>query len=125
MNLNQLTIPVAELERSVAFYQKLGLQLIVLSRPYYARFACADGPTTFSLHLAEGSINSGCWIYFEIENLDQKVHELQKQGFDFEELPNDKPWLWREARLRDPDGHQLILYYAGQNRLNPPWRIKD
>jgi len=28
-----------------------------------------------------------------------------------------------EARLRDPDGHQVRLYDAGVNRLNPPWRI--
>jgi len=125
MNLNQLTLPTKDLDRSVDFYKKLGLELIVYSAPHYARFVCPDSQTTFSLHLEEEKINSGCWIYFEIENLDQKVHELQKAGFDFEELPNDKLWLWRESRLKDPDGHQLILYYAGENRLNPPWRIKE
>lgn len=125
MNLNQLTIPTQDLDCSVAFYKRLGLELIVYSAPNYARLVCPDGQSTFSLHLEEGPINSGCWIYFEIENLDQKVSELQKAGFDFEELPNDKPWLWRESRLKDPDGHQLILYYAGENRLNPPWRIKE
>jgi hypothetical protein len=39
-------------------------------------------------------------------------------------MPNNKSWLWREARLKDPDNNQLILYYAGINRQNPPWRIK-
>jgi hypothetical protein len=34
------------------------------------------------------------------------------------------PWLWREARLRDPDGHRVCLYRAGQNRKNPPWRLR-
>ena len=41
----------------------------------------------------------------------------------FEQAPTDMDYLWREARLRDPDGHQLRLYWAGDNRLNPPWRI--
>jgi len=41
----------------------------------------------------------------------------------FEELPTDKGWLWREARLKDPDNNQLILFYAGDNRKNPPWKI--
>jgi len=41
----------------------------------------------------------------------------------FEELPNDKKWLWREARLRDTDNNQIILFFAGKNRKNPPWRI--
>ncbi|MEM7380928.1 MAG: VOC family protein, partial [Bacteroidota bacterium] len=40
-----------------------------------------------------------------------------------EELPRDQSWLWREARLKDPDGNTLILYHAGENRKNPPWRI--
>ena len=48
---------------------------------------------------------------------------LQEKGIEFEELPNDKPWLWKEARVKDPDGNQIILYHAGENRLNPPWRL--
>jgi hydroxymethylpyrimidine/phosphomethylpyrimidine kinase len=35
------------------------------------------------------------------------------------------PWLWREARLRDPSGNEICLYHAGANRRFPPWRIKD
>ena len=30
-----------------------------------------------------------------------------------------------EVRLKDPVNNQLILYFAGENRLNPPWRIND
>ena len=37
--------------------------------------------------------------------------------------PVDQPWQWREARLRDPDGNRLCLFHAGENRLNPPWRL--
>jgi catechol 2,3-dioxygenase-like lactoylglutathione lyase family enzyme len=125
MNLNQITIPVFDLEESIKFYQKLGLKLIVKSIPHYARFECTDGGTTLSLHKVDiKPQNSGFWIYFEIENLDEKVNELINQGFVFEELPNDKPWLWRECRLKDLDRNQLILYYAGNNRINPPWKIK-
>ena len=61
----------------------------------------------------------------ECEDLDQKVDSLVEKGIVFEEMPTDKPWLWREAKLKDPDGNQLILFFSGENRLNPPWRIKD
>ena len=27
------------------------------------------------------------------------------------------------AYLRDPDGNRLCLYFAGENRVNPPWRV--
>ncbi len=124
MNLNQITIPVYNVETSIRFYKKLGLKLIVESLPNYARFECTDGGTTLSLHKVETKPkNSGIWIYFEIEDLDQKVNQLISQGFEFEELPDDKPWLWRESRLKDLDENQLILYYAGSNRINPPWKI--
>ena len=124
MNLNQVSVPVLDVEQSIAFYKKLGLQLIVKSLPHYARFVCEAGNATFSLHQVERlPSGEGVWVYFELENLDETVQQLLSTGLEFEELPNDKPWLWREARLKDPDNNQIILYYAGENRINPPWRI--
>lgn len=124
MNLNQITIPSLDLSVSVPFYQKLGLQLIVDALPRYARFACPDGEASFSVHqvnkLPKGE---GIYVYFEIKQLDEKVQYLLDEGIEFDEMPTDQRWLWREARLKDPDGNQLILFYGGENRLNPPWRI--
>lgn len=126
MNLNQVTIPSLDVEKAILFYQQLGLQLIVHSTPHYARFQCPDGQATFSIHLVpELPKGDGIWVYFECEQLDAYVESLQKKGIEFEELPNDKRWLWREARLKDLDGNQLILFHAGDNRLNPPWRLND
>lgn len=124
MNLNQVTISVKNVEKSIAFYEKLGLWLIVKSIPNYARFECPEGDATFSLHFSEESKPNGTWIYFEVENLDEKVNELLDLNIAIEELPEDKPWLWREARLKDLDNNQIILFKAGTNRKNPPWRIK-
>ncbi|MDB5256790.1 MAG: glyoxalase/bleomycin resistance/extradiol dioxygenase family protein [Chitinophagaceae bacterium] len=124
MNLNQITIPVQNIERAITFYEELGLTLIVKALPHYARFECNEGQSTFSLHQASGPLNNGgTWIYFEVEKLDEKVAELVQKGYLFEELPNGKSWLWRESRLKDLDGNQLILYYAGENRKSPPWKI--
>lgn len=124
MNLNQVTIPVADIERAINFYEKLGLKLIVKEQPHYARFECPEGEATFSLHrVYEKQKESTIWVYFEVQNLDSYVQQLLKEGIEFEELPNDKPWLWRESRLKDPDNNQIILYFAGDNRKNPPWRI--
>lgn len=126
MNLNQITIPSLDLSISIPFYQMLGLKLIVKSLPEYARFECPDGSTTFSIHRVDQlPSGQGIWVYFECEDLDGFVAELINKGVTFDELPNDKPWLWREARLQDPDHNLVILYYAGVNRLNPPWKVKD
>lgn len=125
MNLNQVTIPSINLEKATIFYQKLGLQLIVDARPRYVRFECPEGDATFSIHLVEKlPKGEGVSVYFELENLDKKVEELIAQGVEFLEKPEDRSWLWREARLLDLDGNKLILFHAGNNRKNPPWRVK-
>ncbi|MGC6430894.1 MAG: VOC family protein [Jejuia sp.] len=124
MNLNQITIPSLDVEKAIAFYKTLGLKLIVEALPKYARFECTDGESTFSIHKVDAlSKENGVSIYFEDDNLDEMVNALQKKGVIFESLPEDQPWLWREARLKDLDGNQIILYKAGKNRKNPPWRI--
>ena len=51
MNLNQVTVDVADIPRARTFYQRLGLELIV-SSDHYARFLCPGG-ATFSIHLAD------------------------------------------------------------------------
>ncbi len=125
MNLNQITVPSLDLTKSIPFYEQLGLKLIVKSLPHYARFECPNGGSTFSIHQTETLPNGeGIYVYFECENLDEYVHQLKKNGIKFDQEPVDQSWLWREARLKDLDGNQLILFYGGENRLNPPWRIE-
>jgi hypothetical protein len=63
-------------------------------------------------------------VYFECKNLNEQVEKLKSIGIEFDQEPTDQSWLWREARLKDIDGNQLVLFYAGKNRLNPPWRIE-
>ncbi len=124
MNLNQVTVPSLDVARAIEFYETLGMRLIVKALPDYARFELPEGEATFSVHrvdaLPEGS---GVVVYFESSRLDAWVAELREQGILFERLPEDKPWLWREAHLRDPDNNSLILYHAGTNRKDPPWKL--
>lgn len=124
MNLNQITVPSVDLKKAIPFYKKLGLHLIVEALPHYARFECPEGDATFSIHqVDELPSGDGVYVYFECSDLDKHVTALLEKGIEFEELPSDKKWLWREARLRDEDNNQIILFFGGENRKNPPWRI--
>ncbi len=124
MNLNQVTVISSDVAASVEFYKKLGLRLIVDSIPRYARFECPDGDATFSVHHTENQITSETIIYFECKNLDATVEQLKQAGLQFESEPTDQTWLWRESYLRDPSGNRVCLFHAGENRQNPPWRVK-
>lgn len=126
MRLNQVTLPVSNIEVSARFYRTLGLRQIVSSL-HYARFECPGEepePSTFSIHLHEEPIHAnGTVVYFECDDLDQQVEALQAKGLTFKQLPRDERWEWREARIDDPDGNEICLYFAGKNRRFPPWRI--
>jgi catechol 2,3-dioxygenase-like lactoylglutathione lyase family enzyme len=124
MNLNQVTIGTTDMDASIRFYQTLGLVLIVES-PHYARFACPCGEASFSVQQIPGSVASSTTvIYFEVASLDETVRQLKAAGLVFKQDPKDEPWLWREAKILDPMGHEICLYWAGENRLHPPWRIR-
>ena len=72
----------------------------------------------------EAPATSSVELYFECETLDETVAMLKAAGPRFEQDPTDMSYLWREARLRDPDGYDVRLYFAGVNRLDPPWKVK-
>ena len=123
MNLNQITVPSVDVPRAIEFYKVLGLKLIVHTPNRYARFECPMGESTFSIHNVEHlPSGEGIFIYFEVADVVRKVNELRTLGVEIESEPIDQSWLWKEARLKDPDGNQIIIYHAGENRKNPPWR---
>ncbi|MBT8206355.1 MAG: VOC family protein [Eudoraea sp.] len=126
MNLNQVTVPSLDVSRAVVFYKKLGLRLIVDALPHYVRFECPQGEATFSINLVDAlPKGDGVKVYFESGDLDTEVARLKSEGVIFDAEPRDEPWLWREARLKDPDQNQLVLFHAGVNRKNPPWRVAE
>lgn len=123
MELNQVTLPAIDVAASVVFYRRMGFELIV-DAPHYARFKSTLGDATFSVHAVDAMAESSKTIvYFECSLLDEQVAALKAKGLQFLQEPRDEPWLWREARLVDPSGNVICLYHAGENRLNPPWRV--
>ena len=122
VNLNQVTVPARDYDASIAFYRALGLTQIVDAPPRYARFEC-EGGATLSIHVAAEEAVGDALIYFENADLDAWVARACAAGLQFDTFPADQSWLWREARLRDPAGNRLCLYFAGENRRFPPWRV--
>lgn len=124
MRLNQVTAAAADLEASIAFYELLGLRLIVKS-PHYARFELPEGEATFSLHVSEGPIprENAPQLYFEVDDVEAEIARFKAAGAAIEREPTHQTWLWHEAWLRDPAGNAICIYHAGENRRHPPWRI--
>lgn len=124
MNLNQVTISSLDVAKSTEFYKTLGLKLIVDALPRYMRLECPDGNSTFSISKVEELPKGNkITLYFEVDNLSKTVATLKEKGITFNTEIIEQPWLWTDVHLNDPDGHELIIFNAGDNRKNPPWRI--
>ncbi|HEX8413937.1 MAG TPA: bifunctional hydroxymethylpyrimidine kinase/phosphomethylpyrimidine kinase [Sphingomicrobium sp.] len=124
--LNQVTVTVTDYAKAVTFYRAIGLRQIVDSAENgYARFETAGG-ATFSIQAdPDEKISATTAVYFECDDLDKRVEQLARSGIPFEHGPRDQPWMWREARLRDPDGNIIFMYKAGEARRYPPWRMES
>jgi catechol 2,3-dioxygenase-like lactoylglutathione lyase family enzyme len=119
-------MPSSNVPRAIKFYEKLGLRLIVNTHDEYARFETSEGDTTFSIHFTSEILMVGSIaLYFEVPDVAKKVAELKAKGVVFETEATKQSWLWTEARFKDLDGNQLLIYHAGENRRNPPWRILE
>lgn len=125
VRLNHVALPARNVESSAGFYVRLGLTQIVANYPYYARLLAPNGDTTLSLHQAGEAVQNGASMHFEVEDVDRTVQQLKQAGFQFMCDPVDQPYLWREAILHDPDGHRIFIFHAGENRIDPPWRLRS
>ena len=122
--LNQVTLTGTDYRKSVAFYRAIGLRQVVDSPENgYARFEAAGGATLSVQIDPEETISPTTAVYLECDDLDERVEQLARSGIPFEHGPRNQPWMWREARLRDPSGNIIFLYHAGEARRFPPWRI--
>jgi catechol 2,3-dioxygenase-like lactoylglutathione lyase family enzyme len=124
IEFNHALIYVSDLKRALNFYRDLlGFQAIE-EEVGYARLRSGKGTSTLGLHVFTKEVSSipsqeGVRLYFEVENLDEHCKELASKGVKFEKLPEDMPWGWRHAYLKDPDGHPISLFRAGNKRLEP------
>lgn len=125
LTFNHAMIYAKDVARALGFYRDLlGFKLIEDFRhegkSVYARLRAPGGDGTIALHLAApGSslASEGVRLYLEIRDLDGFCRSLQKRGFYINQLPRMMPWGWRHAYLNDPDGHEISLYWAGENRM--------
>src|SRR5271166_1863169 len=125
LNFNHAMIYCKDVERGVGFYRDLmGFKLIedfrYEGKAVYARLRAPGGDGTIALHQAgpgASLASEGVRLYFEVRDLDEFCRKLIQKGFYITHMPRMMPWGWRHAYLNDPDGHEISLYWAGENRM--------
>ena len=125
LSFNHAMIYLKDVGRGIEFYRDwLGFKLIEDYRhegkSVYARMRAPGGDGTIALHQAgpgASVASDGVRLYFEVRELDDFCQSLRKRGFVFTQQPQMMPWGWRHAYLNDPEGHEISLYWAGEQRM--------
>ena len=109
MRLAYVNVPVADLDRSVAFFRdRVGLALKFADAEFgYAEF---DTPGAgFAVAQDPAAVGRHTGIGFAVENLDAAHAELSEAGVEFTRPPTREPWGGYMAIFADPDGNTFYL----------------
>jgi catechol 2,3-dioxygenase-like lactoylglutathione lyase family enzyme len=123
LEFNHAMIYTSRLPEALKFYRDaLGFEMVETYPAAYARLKSPAGSTTIALHAVEpgqrmDATSEGLRLYLEVQDLDAFCKALVKKRVKLDQMPKDMPWGWRHAYLRDPDGHQISLYWAGEARF--------
>lgn len=125
LSFNHAMIYLKDVGAGINFYREwLGFKLIEdfrhEGRSVYARLRAPGGDGTIALHQAgpgASVASDGVRLYFEVRELDDFCQRMRKRGFVFTQHPQMMPWGWRHAYLNDPEGHEISLYWAGEQRM--------
>lgn len=114
VGIGQLAIPVADLERAVAFYRDvLGLRFLFRAPPGLAFLECGGVRLMLAQRQHEEPAPPAGVIYYRVSDLDVAYSSLSQRGVGFVDQPHRiarlaDHELWM-VFLRDPDEHLLAL----------------
>jgi predicted enzyme related to lactoylglutathione lyase len=111
MKFDHLTIPVADLARSRAWYvSTLGLK-VEFEVPDRKTVAVQD-TDDFTIFLQEAPSTvqpNGCALYFRVADVEATFAEWSARGVEFSHEPRKVYWGYG-AELQDPDGYFVRLW---------------
>ncbi len=108
----ELCFDVKDLDKSIAFYEKLGFYLIK-GKSEYGTACMSNGDISLTL-FAENTIKQEFGVDFLFNfrggNVEANYKQLKEKGIEFEQPPK----IWTDgvsidAKFRDPDGNLIYL----------------
>jgi catechol 2,3-dioxygenase-like lactoylglutathione lyase family enzyme len=80
--------------------------------PRFVQLADQTGRPCVAFHVGEPIGHAEhVQLHFEVDDVDAEYERLRATNVSFDEAPEDKPWGWRVAALRDPAGHTVELVH--------------
>ena len=111
--VGQIAVPVENLERAIAFYEKtLGLKRVGVY-PTMAFFQCGELRLMLSRPSKPEFANHASLLYFEVDDIQESYRRLAREEVEFRSKPSvthedENSQLWM-AFFRDSEGNTLAL----------------
>jgi catechol 2,3-dioxygenase-like lactoylglutathione lyase family enzyme len=91
------------------YTSNLGLS-VSSETPRFVQLADQTGRPCVAFHVGEPIGRAEhVQLHFEVDDVDAEYERLRAANVAFDQPPEDKPWGWRVAALRDPAGHTVEL----------------
>ena len=107
--INAITLASNDMEQSIKFYTKLGLEL--LHGGTHAGFTTFKVGNSNYLNIIkqEFDFKASWWgrVVFYVSDIDELHAHVINQGISPEFAPRDSTWHERYFHITDPDGHEL------------------
>jgi catechol 2,3-dioxygenase-like lactoylglutathione lyase family enzyme len=121
LKLDMIGIVTADIQKSLAFYRHLGLEIptvpdsedhVEITLENGLRFAWdkLEMMKSFDPHAALQPHSVGAFLCSSPSEVDAKYAELTQAGYESHLAPWDAFWGQRYATVRDPDGNTVDLF---------------
>lgn len=105
-SLSAVTLAVADMRRSTAFYEALGFERIY-GGPDASFTSYRAGESYLNLIAAEPPTSLWGRAIFYVEDVDAFHTAALAAGLHPEFPPRNAPWRERHFHIQDPDGHEI------------------
>lgn len=112
---------VTDLEKAVEFYEALGfvfkkrvpdIAVTAYLNWFWIEFLLEDKVVTdaFKEDVTAPRKGAGQYIHVNVENVDEYYKTILAKGLQPLDIPQDRPWGYREFVLQDPFGYKLVFF---------------
>ena len=105
-----VSLPVSDIERSIAFYQQFGFT-VEMQNDNFALLRLGEGTIgLLKVNLSKWPKGQRAATHIELstDNLDLLFEQLNAQNISMSAPPRDRPWE-RQMYTTDPDGYRLEI----------------
>ena len=119
-SISAVTVVVADMARSVAFYEALGFERLYGGETAdFTSYRVGEGYLNLAARGEPGDVSGWGRTIIYVSDVDAMHERIVAAGYASEFTPRDAPWGERYFHVQDPDGHELSFARPLERQARP------